>query len=750
MSLFPDEPGGLNRYVGELRLAFERAGVEPRTVVVSSSAAQAGAVIVAASPNESLLRRVGRYTAAVQSAARCVDIVDCHFALYGFLPLLLPGLHRLPLVVHFHGPWADESRAAGRSGRGLPARRFIERAVYRKALEVIVLSHAFKRILVERYNVPPWRVHVVRPGVDLEWFTTGDRSEARRKLGLDSEEFVAVSARRLVPRMGIDLLLKAWTAMYEDRCRLLIVGDGPERQRLERSTDELRTGESVRFLGRVSDEVLRDCYRAADVCVVPSVELEGFGLVVTEALACGTPVICTDAGGLPEVVASLDETLVVPAGDVSALANRIRGARDASAPLPPPSECRAFVASSSWDETARRHLEIYSSALAGPANTRTKLRVVYLDHCAKLSGGELALLRLLPALDGVEPHVILAEDGPLVPRLLQAGVSVEVLPLAERARELRRDRVRPLGVPGSSLLHSVVYSFRLARRLRQLRPDLVHTNSLKAALYGGIAARAASIPIVWHIRDRIADDYLPVAAVRLVRLLARHVPDIVVANSTSTLATLPGVRNGTVAASPVEPAPVNGRPYDRRPLRVGIVGRIAPWKGQHVFLEAFARAFPNGDEEAVVIGEPLFGEDVYNGELHELSARLGLKGRVTFTGFRERIPSELAKLDVLVHASVVPEPFGQVVAQGMAAGVPVVAAAAGGPAELIDDGDTGLLYEPGDVDEIAEILTKLARDEALRARLGAAAREKARAFAPDVIADQMMNVYRQVVGGSRR
>ncbi len=152
-------------------------------------------------------------------------------------------------------------------------------------------------------------------------------------------------------------------------------------------------------------------------------------------------------------------------------------------------------------------------------------------------------------------HVVLGEDGPLVTRLQQAGVSVEVLPIDAAARELRKDTVRFGGAArgreegtrgttqmGGAALGTAAYVARLALRLRALRPDLVHTNSLKAGVYGSLAARAAGVPVVWHVRDRIAEDYLPRPAVRLVRTLVRHLPDGVLANSEATLDTLGAAR----------------------------------------------------------------------------------------------------------------------------------------------------------------------------------------------------------------
>ena len=97
----------------------------------------------------------------------------------------------------------------------------------------------------------------------------------------------------------------------------------------------------------------------------------------------------------------------------------------------------------------------------------------------------------------------------MVDELRNAGAEVEVLPIAAAAGRLGRDRVTPGRIPFGASLGGLTYATRLARRLRELDPDIVHTNTLKAAVYGGVAGRAAGVTVVWHIRDRIADDYLP-------------------------------------------------------------------------------------------------------------------------------------------------------------------------------------------------------------------------------------------------
>ena len=384
-----------------------------------------------------------------------------------------------------------------------------------------------------------------------------------------------------------------------------------------------------------------------------------------------------------------------------------------------------------------------------------RYRVVYLDHVARLSGGEIALARALEALgDRVDAHVILGEPGPLVDRLQSAGTSVEVIPMPVAAREVRKDSVR-LGTLGMrSVTASMQYVRTLRRRLRELRPDIIHTNSLKAALYGGVAGSLVNTPVVWHIRDRIAPDYLPRTAVRLVHLASRVLPTVVVANSQATLGTLREFRRGVVVSNTVVYDPIRVAPAraltDAFPYRVGMLGRIAPWKGQDVFLEAFARAFPGDDSEAWVVGSAMFGEDQgYEDVLVNLARKLDISDRVVFRGFREDVWAELAEIQLLVHSSLVPEPFGQVVVEGMAAGVPVIAANAGGPAEIITNGVDGILTPPGDVAALVVAMRSVHDDRALHRKLVTGGLARAEYYSPEHTAKALLDVYESVAAGRR-
>jgi glycosyltransferase involved in cell wall biosynthesis len=744
---FPDQLGGLDRYYRDLLEHLpEAAGV-----VIGGGGSLPDRVTGVSDHERPLAQRLLAFWRAAQRAADGADVVDAHFALYALAPLWLGRLRRKPVVLHFQGPWADENAAAGdRSAMRLAARRLLERATYRRADQAIVLSAAFRQVLVERYRVQPWKVNVEPPGVDLARFSPGPVHEARQRVGLEPQAFVAVAVRRLVARMGLEALIDAWAEAVDrlpPASTLLIAGEGPLRDALAAAVVERGVSDSVRLLGRVDEMRLVDLYRAADVAVVPTIEHEGFGLVVIEAAACGTPSIVTAVGGLPEAIAELDASLIVPPGDRDALRDRLLRAA-----IGPPSRTatRAHAERFDWNAVADRHREIARQA-AG-RSTDYRLKVVYLDHVAQPSGGEIALLRLLPHLDRVHAHVVLAEDGPLVGRLHLAGISTEVLPFGDHARRLRKGEVRRGGVSPLVAGTTASYILKLAIRLRQLAPDLIHTNSLKAGVYGSVAARLAGIPVIWHVRDRIAEDYLPKPAVALVRRMTRHLATAVVANSRSTMDTLAAPSNPIVIYS-VLPEVLSDVPLRDRatggPLTFGIVGRLAPWKGQDLFLRAFADAFPDGDERAVVIGAALFGEDEYARRLPALADELRIAGRVELRGFRPDVWDELSRLDVLVHSSITPEPFGQVILEGMAAGVPVIAARAGGPAEILEHNVTGVLFKPGDVSSLGAAMRQM-RDPRVRERLSTAARGALGPYAPHVVAEQLQQLYAAVAARTAR
>jgi len=382
-----------------------------------------------------------------------------------------------------------------------------------------------------------------------------------------------------------------------------------------------------------------------------------------------------------------------------------------------------------------------------PADALPAFRVLFFDHTATLGGGEIALLNLVRHLDSerVKSIVVLGSDGPLVERL---GTEIEsyVLPLPSGVADSKKDS---LGVATLFRIHEmigvVLYIKRLARFIREHNIDLVHTNSLKADIIGGFAARLARRPVIWHVRDRIEEDYLPRPVVWLFRLLCRIVPTFVVAPSAAALRTVQrsGTRSATSGSGAADASSgTNARMSvvhdgtivprwsaqarkSRALFRIGLIGRISPWKGQHIFLQAAAKVakrFP--DARFVIIGAALFGENSYDQKVRQLPRELGIENVVEFTGFREDIHTAIADLDLVVHASTTGEPFGQVIIEGMAAGKPVVATKGGGVPEIVEDGITGTLVPMGDAQAMADTICAMLADRDRAQAMGLRGRQR--------------------------
>lgn len=347
---FASAPGGLNRYFTELFHALAR---QPAVTV---SAAAFGAVSPDDPPGARSWGRTGGSTIDRARSAfleradlRRADVLDRHFALYG--PAAFARGGRVPLVVHFHGPWAAESRLTGQGELGTRAKYLIERVRYAGADRFVVLSNHFREVLSADYRVPAERIQVIPPGVDLTRFRATPIPTGAHRMVL--------CVRRLERRMGIDTLLRCWPGVVAEHpdARLVLVGTGTAEGELRAQAAGAGLGDSIAFAGNVDDKQLTDLYEQAELTVVPTTALEGFGLIALESLAAGRAPIVTDCGGLPDSVRGLDSSLIVPARDADTLGARIVSALNGE--LPTPEQCRSHAETFSWDVTAERHLTMY-------------------------------------------------------------------------------------------------------------------------------------------------------------------------------------------------------------------------------------------------------------------------------------------------------------------------------------------------------------------------------------------------------
>lgn len=328
------------------------------------------------------------------------------------------------------------------------------------------------------------------------------------------------------------------------------------------------------------------------------------------------------------------------------------------------------------------------------------MRIAYIDHTARWSGGEVALYNILTNIgEHIDPLVILAEEGDLAERLRQRNIDVRIVPLDDSIRNRGRNAVN-LGAPVAAY-QLLAYGRKLAPLLREEKVTCVHTNSLKSALYGAVAAKSAKLPLIWHIRDHIGPPYLKPIVAKGIRLMSRFLPNGVIANSKSTLSALelPPDKKTLVVysafAKAITARDVSANARDDDSFNVVLVGRLAEWKGQHILLEAARSFLPDKRVKFWLAGDALFGEEEYKSRLESTMREYGLDN-VNLLGHVDDIQGLMQRCDLLIHTSITPEPFGQVIIEGMAAGLPVIASNEGGPRETVVPGETGLLIEPGD------------------------------------------------------
>jgi glycosyltransferase involved in cell wall biosynthesis len=342
---FSARAGGLNRYFTDLHGALSR---HPG-VALSAAAfgeAEPGAASWGRLDSSTLHRACTSYFDLADLPGDA--IIDRHFCLYGRSRVGRRGRH--PLVVHFHGPWAAESLVAGSGRIAAHAKYWVERARYAGADRFVVLSNHFRDLLVENYHVPESKVELIPPGVDLDRFRMAEEDPLSRTV---------LCVRRLERRMGIHVLIEAWKTVHAGHpdSRLVIVGTGSQESALRAQVGELGLADSISFEGRAGDDRLVQLYEQAAITVVPSIALEGFGLVALESLAAGRAPVVTDCGGLPDAVWGFDPSLVVRRGDAEALGARIIDALYGSIPLP--WQCRKHAESFSWQVSADRHIAMY-------------------------------------------------------------------------------------------------------------------------------------------------------------------------------------------------------------------------------------------------------------------------------------------------------------------------------------------------------------------------------------------------------
>ena len=351
-------------------------------------------------------------------------------------------------------------------------------------------------------------------------------------------------------------------------------------------------------------------------------------------------------------------------------------------------------------------------------------RILFVDHTGQIGGAELILLDVVAGREN--SSAFLFEDGPLAKAMAERKLKLIISKWGHGLSQFRRDSKWLAAIPLAGRLIAIVEELALAAQSH----EVVYANSQKAFVLAAIATLFVPRPLIWHLHDIISPAHFGAMQRRMQVMLAntRATKVIVPSQAAADAFVQAGGKRELVAIVPnglaLAPEPRTAAELRQSldlpsgPL-VGVFSRLAAWKGQHVLIEALA-SLP--DVGCIVVGEALFGEQAYAAELKQMVLQRGLADRVRFLGHRSDVPKLMKAVDVMVHPSIDPEPFGRTLVEAMLAGVPVIATNAGAAPDILEGGRAGTLVPPNDASALARaIAAVLARPGALGGQLAYAA-----------------------------
>jgi D-inositol-3-phosphate glycosyltransferase len=392
------ETGGMNVYVRDLSMEFSRRGIavdvftrsqNPHLPHVMHEIGPNGRVIhIPTGPEEPYDKNrvfdyLPEFVDGVKQFARSegihYDIIHSHYWLSGWAARELRAEWGVPVVQMFHTLGKMKNAVASSPAEMETARRIeVETEVVREADRLVAATLTEKDQLVRLYGADPHKISIVPPGVDISHFHPMPRRLAQQKIGLDSHDWMVLFVGRIEPLKGVDTLIRAMALLaYEcptwvNRLSLAIIGGDPnasenaEMERLKAMHAQLNLGDLVVFLGAKDQNTLQYYYNAAEAVVMPS-HYESFGMVALEAMACGTPVIASDVGGLSHLVRDGETGFHVPSGNHLALASTLaRLLQDDALRLRLGEQATYWAQNYSWAKIGDRVLDAYRHALSQP------------------------------------------------------------------------------------------------------------------------------------------------------------------------------------------------------------------------------------------------------------------------------------------------------------------------------------------------------------------------------------------------
>lgn len=298
-----------------------------------------------------------------------LDLINLHQPLSAIGVNLLRKAQKIPRVYTFTSPWSKEYEVrTGNTGIGSFIRKWVERKGMNNCKRIIVLSEYSREQILSIHKALSHKIEIIPGGVDTEVFRpSGEKETLKAELGISADKFLLFTVRRLVPRMGLENLVEAMAEIvkYNRDVILIIGGTGSLEEKLKKRVKDLGLEDYIRFTGFIEEHKLPLYYRAADLFILPTRYLEGFGLVTLEALSCGTPVLGTPVGGTKEILGKLNKDLLFEDTTTKSMAEKILHYSTSEDLLALSKKCRDFVVSNySWDRIAAEHERIFLEVIS--------------------------------------------------------------------------------------------------------------------------------------------------------------------------------------------------------------------------------------------------------------------------------------------------------------------------------------------------------------------------------------------------
>lgn len=725
--------GGVETHVLSLAEGIARAGGEVTVVsnggalVPSLEAAGAGHVSLPIHRKSPLTIRemAGEIGRLVDE--RGIDIVHAHSRVPAWIGYFAIRRSRVAFVLSAHGQYAPHigSRVMAYGDR------------------IICVSRVIRDHIVQKLGAPPLKTTIVYNGIDLrevERALAGAKqpAELKAELGFPADAPLVGLIGRLTATKGIRHFLDALALLRKrnPEVRGVVVGDGPIRRELQEQARALGIADSVAFTGVRTD--VTNFLNAIDVYALSSLS-EGFPMGCLEALSCRVPIVASNVGGVPEMLADGETALLVEPRTAEAMADRIErllGDHDLCESL---SEAgfRTVRERFSKEKMIEEITEVYEDAAqgrarpAGSPRRRERTRVLLTLPELNVGGVETHMIDLSRGLRerGYQPLVV-SFGGHLVHHLEDAGIDHLKLPVHSKAPPV---------------------IFRMAARMRNIirRNDIqmIHAHSRVPAWISYIATRGLSLPFITtahstysvHIGSRVMVWSEQMIAV------SQYVRDHMINNFGASQDKTTTVHNG-VAVMELDDS-LKRRYRDEWKVSgdtpvVGMVASLSPRKGYPYLLRAAQSVLAECPDTLFLA----IGGGTQKDELINLRGQLGIpEDRFRFLGMRSDVRNLLAAVDIFALSST-SEGLPYVILEAMAMEKPIVSSDVGGIPEAITSGTEGILVRPGDIEQLGSALRELIKDPDRRREMGAAARKTVEeTFTVDRMVDETETVYRKIL-----